>query len=97
MEWERRQFRERRQRGGIGEGGTTEDPPSTGEERLLSRLRRVNKKDLNIAEVYCARNILTMGQYPKTKHHMILERYLGHEENEDRSNVAGGGRWPQGC
>jgi hypothetical protein len=93
MEWEQWQFRDQWQRGRIREGNTMEDPLSTGEERLLSRLQRAYKKDLDITEAYCTRNMFTMGQYPKTKCHMILKRYLAHEgelENHGNSDRGGG-------
>jgi hypothetical protein len=60
--------------GAGGGGGGKEDPPPpmTGEERLLSRLRGAYKKNLDIAEAYCHRNIFTVGYYPKTKRRLIL-------------------------
>jgi hypothetical protein len=60
-----------------------EEPPSTGEERLLSKLKRAYKNDLDIAKMYCEKNISAEGKYPKTKRPMILERYLAHEEEEE--------------
>ncbi|KAL9183660.1 hypothetical protein ACHAXT_004516 [Thalassiosira profunda] len=56
-------------------GGTGK--PMTGEEKLVSTLRKAYKKNIDLAEAYCSRNIFTVQQYPKTKRRKILEAYLG--------------------
>jgi hypothetical protein len=55
----------------------------TGEEKLLLRLRSAYKKNLDLAEVYCQRNIFTIRNYPKTKRRKILERYLMDDDEEE--------------
>ena len=57
----------------------------TGEEKLLLRLRSAYKKNLDLAEVYCQRNIFTIRNYPKTKRRKILERYLMNDDDEGES------------
>jgi hypothetical protein len=60
----------------------------TGEEKLLLRLRSAYKKNLDLAEVYCQRNIFTVRNYPKTKRRKILERYLMNDEERGSTNKA---------
>jgi len=67
---------------GRKKGEKKEEVPKiqTGEEKLLLRLRSAYKKNLDLAEVYCQRNIFTVRNYPKTKRRKILERYLADDE-----------------
>lgn len=87
---------------GRKKGEKDEEVPKiqTGEEKLLLRLRSAYKKNLDLAEVYCQRNIFTVRNYPKTKRRKILKRYLMDEEEGggDSTNKSkrGGAKNPVG-
>ena len=60
-----------------GKGRTQEArKPLTGEEKLIAKLRKVYKKNIDLVEAYCSRNIFTIDYYPKTKRRKILEHFL---------------------
>ena len=69
------ELRQHQQAGG-GEG-----KPLTGEQKLIAKLRKAYKKNLDLAETYCSRNIFTVQYYSKTKRRKILENFLGEEED----------------
>lgn len=82
------QQQHQQQQGEKGKNGTKIE---TGEQKLLTRLRSAFKKNLDLAEVYCQRNIFTIRNYPKTKRRKILERYLVEVERKDNEcDVVGG-------
>jgi len=64
------------QQAGAGEG-----KPLTGEQKLIAKLRKAYKKNLDLAETYCSRNIFTVQYYSKTKRRKILENFLGEEQD----------------
>jgi len=57
------------------------DKPLTGEEKLIAKLRKAYKKNLDLAETYCSRNIFTVQYYSKTKRRKILESYINEEDD----------------
>ena len=57
-----------------------DNKPLTGEEKLIAKLRKAYKKNLDLAETYCSRNIFTVQYYSKTKRRKILESYLDEED-----------------
>ena len=57
------------------------DKPLTGEQKLIAKLRKAYKKNLDLAETYCSRNVFTVQYYSKTKRRKILENFLNSEEN----------------
>jgi hypothetical protein len=87
--------RSRRRNKMVGESSHPHAPPPatpmTGEEKLLSRLRKSYRKNLAIAEAYCDRNIFTVGHYPKTKRRLILEGYLARSDGDGEGEGEGEG------
>ena len=65
------------------------DKPLTGEEKLIAKLRKAYKKNLDLAETYCSRNIFTVQYYSKTKRRKILESYLDDEDGKEKSSKDG--------
>mmetsp|Transcript_1823 Transcript_1823/g.3732 ORF Transcript_1823/g.3732 Transcript_1823/m.3732 type:complete len:419 (+) Transcript_1823:169-1425(+) len=65
--------------------------PTTGEEKLMSKLRKAYKRNLDLVEAYCARNIFTVQYHSKTKRRRILERYLTLSEEENGNDGEDGG------
>ncbi|KAL7541908.1 hypothetical protein ACHAXR_011356 [Thalassiosira sp. AJA248-18] len=61
--------------------------PQTGEEKLIAKLRKAYKKNIDLAESYCSRNIFTVQRYPKTKRRKILESYLAQVNDNDGSTA----------
>jgi len=67
--------------------------PQTGEDKILGKLRRAYQKNLDLAEAYCARNIFTVQNHPKTLRRKILEQYLAQDtEENDKTEKKGGNR-----
>lgn len=66
--------------------GDGAEKPQTGEQKLIAKLRKAYKKNLDLAEAYCSRNIFTIQYYNKTKRRKILESVRGEDDNEDGSN-----------
>mmetsp|Transcript_14115 Transcript_14115/g.30427 ORF Transcript_14115/g.30427 Transcript_14115/m.30427 type:complete len:372 (-) Transcript_14115:2601-3716(-) len=62
--------------------------PQTGEERLIGKLRKAYKRNLDLAEAYCSRNIFTVQYQTKTKRRKILENYLAQNKNDEDSGAA---------
>ncbi len=75
---QRQQYRD-----GKGSGGGEEEAPLTGEQKLIAKLRKVYKKNLDLAEAYSSRNIFTIQYYNKTKRRKIIEQILEAEEGKD--------------
>ena len=67
---------------GSGTGGE-EEKPLTGEQKLIAKLRKVYKKNLDLAEAYSSRNIFTIQYYNKTKRRKIIEQILDAEEGKN--------------
>ena len=61
----------------------------SGEEILLGKLRRVYRKNLDVVESYCLRNIFTIESFSKTKRRKILEHFLQGDERGGESNNEG--------
>ena len=55
--------------------------PQTGEQKLIGKLRKAYKKNIDLAEAYCSRNIFTVQSFSKTKRRKILETYMGEEDS----------------
>lgn len=68
-----------------GKGSGEEEKPLTGEQKLIAKLRKVYKKNLDLAEAYSSRNIFTIQYYNKTKRRKIIEQILESEEGKDGS------------
>ncbi|KAL7554722.1 hypothetical protein ACHAWF_018249 [Thalassiosira exigua] len=64
--------------------------PQTGEEKLLGKLRKAYTKNIALAEKYCSRNVFTVQSYSKTRRRKILERYLGHDDEDSNKTVEAG-------
>lgn len=75
---QRQQYRD-----GNGSGGGEEEKPLTGEQKLIAKLRKVYKKNLDLAEAYSSRNIFTIQYYNKTKRRKIIEQILEAGEGKD--------------
>eukprot|EP00579_Thalassiosira_antarctica_P013164 CAMPEP_0201935526 /NCGR_PEP_ID=MMETSP0903-20130614/35648_1 /ASSEMBLY_ACC=CAM_ASM_000552 /TAXON_ID=420261 /ORGANISM="Thalassiosira antarctica, Strain CCMP982" /LENGTH=345 /DNA_ID=CAMNT_0048475957 /DNA_START=15 /DNA_END=1052 /DNA_ORIENTATION=+ len=75
-----------RQQSEVGE----QNKPLTGEEKLIAKLRKAYKKNLDLAEAYCSRNIFTVQYHPKTKRRKILENYLAQDNENDGTEEEGG-------
>ena len=63
----------------------------SGEEILMRSLRKVYKKNLDVTEAYCKRNVFTLSSFDKNKRRKVLDRYLmmtdGHDKlDEDDGN-----------
>ncbi|KAL7486288.1 hypothetical protein ACHAW6_011888 [Cyclotella cf. meneghiniana] len=69
-----------------GDGGGEASSQLTGEEILLGKLRRVYRKNLDVVESYCLRNIFTIESFSKTKRRKILEHFLRGDEGGGKSN-----------
>jgi len=67
----------------------SDNKPLTGEEKLIAKLRKAYKKNLDLAETYCSRNIFTVQYYSKTKRRKILESYLDEEDGKEKSSQDG--------
>ena len=65
------------------------DKPLTGEEKLIAKLRKAYKKNLDLAETYCSRNIFTVQYYSKTKRRKILESYLDEVDDDGKEKKDG--------
>ena len=65
------------------------DKPLTGEQKLIAKLRKAYKKNLDLAETYCSRNVFTVQYYSKTKRRKILENFLHSEENNNGEDEEG--------
>mmetsp|Transcript_7700 Transcript_7700/g.15390 ORF Transcript_7700/g.15390 Transcript_7700/m.15390 type:complete len:384 (-) Transcript_7700:11-1162(-) len=62
----------------------------TGEDKLLLKLRTTYKKNFDLVEAYCARNIFTINYFPKTKRRKVVERFLAtNDQSTDKSNADG--------
>ena len=61
--------------------------PLTGEEKLLGKLRKAYKKNLDLAEAYCSRNIFTIAYHSKSKRRKILEQILAHEQQDTNHGI----------
>jgi len=81
---------QRQQQQQQSDNGGDAEKPLTGEQKLIAKLRKAYKKNLDLAEAYCSRNIFTIQYYNKTKRRKVLERVLGEEDNNDDNNEAGG-------
>ena len=56
----------------------------SGEEILVSSLRKAYKKNLDVVEAYCARNVFTIESFNKTKRRKVLNHFLnGGEEGDE--------------
>lgn len=62
--------------------------PQTGEEKLVGKLRKAYKRNLDLAEAYCSRNIFTVQYQTKTKRRKILENYLAQTKNDEDGGAA---------
>jgi hypothetical protein len=62
------------------------EEPLTGEQKLIAKLRKAYKKNLDLAEAYCSRNIFTVQYYNKTKRRKILEHVLREEDDKNDGN-----------
>eukprot|EP00956_Cyclotella_meneghiniana_P027348 scaffold61109_cov22-Cyclotella_meneghiniana.AAC.1 len=66
---------------------------SSGEEILMRSLRKVYKKNLDVVEAYCRRNVFTLSSFDKTKRRKVLDRYFmmtdGHEKLDSADNNDG--------
>ena len=63
----------------------------TGEDILLAKLRKTYKKNLDLVEAYCARNVFTIEYFPKTKRRKVLDHFLGGGgEKDDEGSKEGG-------
>ncbi|KAL7513723.1 hypothetical protein ACHAXN_011273 [Cyclotella atomus] len=59
----------------------------SGEEILLTELRRAYKKNMDVAEIFCERNVFTIASFNKTKRRKVLEHFLnGGDETEATGN-----------
>ncbi|KAL7472321.1 hypothetical protein ACHAXS_012649 [Conticribra weissflogii] len=59
----------------------------SGEEKILHKLRTTYKKNLDLVEAYCARNIFTIHYFSKTKRRKIVERFLAaNDQSADKSD-----------
>ena len=90
---QRRQQQQQQKPGGVG-NLSGELPALTGEQKLISQLRKAYKKNLDLAEAYCSRNIFTIQYYNKTKRRKIIEHILEEEGNivDESSNKTEGGK-----
>lgn len=52
------------------------DDGSSGEETLMRELRSVYKKNLDVVEAYCRRNVFTLSSFDKTKRRKVLDAFL---------------------
>mmetsp|Transcript_1237 Transcript_1237/g.2641 ORF Transcript_1237/g.2641 Transcript_1237/m.2641 type:complete len:354 (+) Transcript_1237:124-1185(+) len=86
-----RKLTEQEQRQQQQEGEGQRSKPLTGEEKLIAKLRKAYKKNLDLAEAYCSRNIFTVQYFPKTKRRKILENYLAAEDNGEGADEEGQG------
>lgn len=75
------ELRQQQQQQQEGEGQRSMKP-QTGEEKLIAKLRKAYKKNLDLAEAYCSRNIFTLQYFSKTKRRKILENYLAQDNSE---------------
>lgn len=73
-----------------GNGKKAQTYQLTGEEKLLLKLRTTYKKNFDLVEAYCARNIFTINYFSKTKRRKIMERFLAtNDRSADESNDDG--------
>lgn len=60
----------------------------SGEEILLADLRGSYKKNLDLLENYCARNVFTVASFNKTKRRKVLEHFLKGEDGAEGGKEA---------
>jgi soluble cytochrome b562 len=69
-----------------------EGSKQSGEEILLTELRQAYKKNLDVVEEYCARNVFTIASFNKTKRRKVLAHFLNGEDEAETCKDEESGR-----